>query len=294
MFLIVDFLNVAYRGFYAIRNLSNSKGEPTNAVYGFIQMMRKWVVDVKPTHLVIVYDGEPKRRLDLLPEYKSTRAPTPDLLIPQLAKLKEVIPFFGWPTILHDEEEADDLAAAIACAAAKSNFDVRIGSNDKDFLQILSPKIKVLRSTPKETILADEEWLKNRWGITPDQTVDFFALQGDHVDNIPGVPGVGEKTASELIQRFGSIDKILASVDQIKRPKLKASLSESGNVLKRNKELIAVNPISKLPPLEEFRLQRPQYESLLAALSELEFKTLLKVYTDESARSSESRQTMLF
>ncbi len=295
MFLIIDFLNVAYRSFYAIRELSTSKGVPTNAVYGFIQCMRRWMAEVKPSHLAIVFDAEtPQRRLDLLPEYKSTRPPTPESLIPQLARLSKLMPMLGWPTAFDSLEEADDLAAGIALKAANLGHEVRIGSNDKDFFQIVSPRIKVLRSTPKETVLADEAWVKARWGIDPLQMADFLSLQGDAVDNIPGAPGVGEKTAADLIQRFGSVEGVLASMDQITKPKLKESLQSHADALRRNLKLIRLNPDTRVPPLDDFRLKPPQYDLLLPELAELEFKGLLALYTKESEKTSDSRQAMLF
>ena len=295
MFLLVDFLNVAYHNFFAIKTLSNSKGVPTNAVYGFLQSIRRWRDELKPTHMAIVLDAEtPKRRLDLLPEYKAQRPPTPEGLPPQLEMLTKLFPLLGWPTAYHELEEADDLGAAIALKAAEQGHDVRIASNDKDFFQIVGPKIKVLRSTPKETVLADGAWVKERWGIEPSQVADFLALQGDAVDNISGVPGVGEKTASDLIQRFGDIEGILAAVDQITKPKLQASLRASGDVLRRNQKLIRLNFDVEFPPLEHFRLQPPQYGPLLKTLSELEFKSLHAFYTKESHQSSGPRQAVLF
>ena len=295
MFLIVDFLNVAYRSFFAIRELSNSKGLPTNAIYGFIQSVRKWKTELSPTHLAIVLDAEtPKRRLELLPEYKANRPEVPDRLPPQLKMLNELFPMLGWPSAYHPAEEADDLAAALALVAAKEGHDVRIASNDKDFFQIVGPKIKVLRSTPKETILADEEWVRNRWGIEPNQVADFLALLGDHVDNIPGVDGVGEKTASELIRRFGSIEKLLASLGEIQRPKIRTALADHTDAIRRNLNLIRLNPIQNIPPLDEFRVQTPRYESLLQALSELEFKSLFTLYKNENLGQAGLRQSVLF
>jgi len=295
MFLIVDFLNVAYRSFYAIRSLSNSKGCATNAVYGFIQSMRKWNQELKPTHMAIVLDGEtPARRLEILPQYKAQRPPMPDLLPPQLEKLAQLFPLFGWPTAHNPSEEADDLGASLAVLAAKEGHDVRIASNDKDFFQIVGPKIKVLRSTPKETVVADEEWVRKRWDIDSSQVVDFMALIGDSVDNIPGVKGVGEKTSGDLIRRFGSIDKLLASVDQIERPKLRDAIIAQREDILRNINLIRLDTALKTPQVQDFRLKEPQYESLLQALSELEFKSLHATYKSESLRASTPLQGMLF
>lgn len=295
MFLIIDFLNVAYRSFFAIQSLSNSRGEATNAIYGFLNATRRWIAELKPTHLAIVLDAEkPERRLALLPEYKAQRPPTPELLPEQLARLTKIFPLLGWPMAYDPQEEADDLGAALACLAAKEGNDVRIASNDKDFFQIVGPKIKILRSTPKETILVDAAWVHARWGIHPTQMIDFLALQGDAVDNIRGVPGVGEKTAMQLIQKFGSIEGVLQSLDQVERPKLRASLEASRDLLKRNQQLIRLHSDREIPPIEDFRLQPPRYESLLEELSKLEFKTLFAHYTKESRLAARPSQGELF
>ncbi len=296
MFLLVDFLNIAYRNFFAIKVLANSKGFPTNAVYGFLQSVRRWMEECKPTHMAIVLDAEtPKRRLELLPQYKANRPPTPQALPPQLEALNKLFPLLGWPTVYDPMEEADDLGASLALLAAQKGHEVWIASNDKDFFQIVGPHIKMLRSTPKKIELADEDWIKERWGIKPSQMVDFLALQGDSVDNIPGVAGVGEKTAVELIRRFGSVEKVLACLDKIERPKLCAALAESAKNLRRNLDLIRLNPVKNLPPLEHFCLQEPQYEPLLQMLSELEFKSLFMRYKDESQHTLKGpHQPMLF
>lgn len=295
MLLLVDFLNVAYRSFHAIKALSASDGTPTNAVYGFIQSVRHWLQTVKPTHLAIVFDAEtPQRRLEILPSYKANRPPTPEALISQLKILTELFPLLGWPTVLDPLHEADDLGAAIAVAAAAHGETVRIASNDKDFLQIIGPRIRLLRSTPRESVEVDEAWLEKRWGIQPHQVADFFALVGDSVDNIPGAPGVGEKTATELIRQFGSVENLLSHLDEVKRPRVRESLQTSVDAIRRNLKLITRCPVPNLPPVENFRLQPPRYEPLLAALSKMEFKNLYSRYDEERQRTSSGRQGLLF
>jgi len=295
MFLLVDFLNVAYRSFFAIRELSNSKGQPTNAIYGFIQSVRRWVDELKPTHVVILFDAEtPKRRLDLLPTYKANRPPTPDALRSQLKILTDMFPLLGWPTALDPSEEADDLGAAIALAAARDQHQVRIASNDKDFLQIVGPRIKMLRGASREIVISDEAWLWERWSIQPSQVADFLALVGDSADNIPGAPGVGEKTASELMRRFGSLENLLKRLDEVSRPRLRESLREHSGRVRRNLELIRLHPVSPLPPPDAFRLQPACYEPLLETLAAMEFKTLYARYDDERRKTLAAQQGSLF
>jgi DNA polymerase-1 len=295
MLLVVDFLNVAYRSFHAIRALSTSSGQPTNAVYGFIQSIHHWMNEVKATHMAIVFDAEtPQRRLEILPSYKANRPPTPEALISQLRILTDLFPLLGWPTALDPLHEADDLGAAIAVAAARDGETVRIASNDKDFLQIIGPRIHLLRSTPKEKVEVDEAWLEQRWGIRPSQVADFFALVGDSADNIPGAPGVGEKTAAELIHQFDSVENLLSRLAEVKRPRVRESLQASVEILRRNLRLITLCPVSDTPPLDKFRLQPPKYEPLLAALSKMEFKSLHARYEKESRETSSGRQGLLF
>jgi DNA polymerase I len=286
--LIVDFLNVAYRGFHAIPHLSNAKGIPTNAVYGFLQIVRKWIQDVKPTHLAILLDAEkPKRRTDLLPDYKAHRPPMPDLLPPQLETLEKLFPLLGWSVFMDPEEEADDLGGALAVKAAAEGFEVRIGSNDKDFLQIVDGRIKVLRSTPKETILVDSGWVQARWGIRPDQVADFLSLLGDSVDNIPGVPGIGEKTASQLIQKYGSIDELISQLETVQREKIRLALQEHSSNLRINQQVIRLNTLCKTPALDHFMIKPPKYDSLLGVLTDLNFKSMAATYRSLQEQSGE-------
>jgi DNA polymerase-1 len=295
MLLIIDFLNIAYRNFFALPALTNSKGRATHATYGVIQSIRRWVKEFRPTHLAIVLEGEtPQRRLELLPQYKANRPPTPELLISQLSDMENFFPLLGWPTVMHPTEEADDVGAALAVRAAREGLDVRIASNDKDFLQIVGPKISAVRGVSGNSEIANEEWLEKRWGITPGQVADFLALQGDASDNIPGVPRVGEKTALALIHRFGSVEKLLISLDQIEQPGLKKSLSEHRQQLERNLQIIRLDLAAATPELPHFLLQKPQFDLLIQELEEFEFKSLISEYKKAKEESSAMRQAELF
>ncbi|MDD2706687.1 MAG: 5'-3' exonuclease [Verrucomicrobiae bacterium] len=295
MLLLVDFLNVAYRSFHAIRELKTSDGRPTNAVYGFIQSVRRWNEELKPSHLAVVMDAEtPRRRLQLLADYKANRPPTPEALISQLKELTHLFPLLGWPVAYHPEHEADDLAAAIALEAAREGQEVRIASNDKDFFQILNPRIKVLRSTPKETVVVDQDWLREHWGLESCQVADYLALTGDASDNIPGVKGVGEKTALALIKQFGSVDELLRRCSEVEKPRIREQVAASEGCVRRNMELIRLCPVPDLPLFENFRLKPPQCQPLLAALAKLELKSLHARYEKEAQEASDGRQMYLF
>ncbi len=292
---MVDFLNVVFRSFFAIRALSNSQGVPTHAIHGFVQSVRRWIHELAPSRLAVVMDGrKPSRRTDLLPEYKAHRPPTPPELVQQLEIMNDLIPLLGWPVIRQDEEEADDVAASLAVATAAVGGTARILSNDKDLLQVVRPGIGVIRSSPRETLLVGEEWILERWGIRPDQIVDFLALQGDSVDNIPGVPGVGEKTATELIRHFGSLDALEAGLDSVKSARIRDSLRTHMVVARRNQQIIRLRTDAPLPPLDEFRLKEPDYERLLPRLSELELKGLLGFYQEQFEQQGKPRQGLLF
>lgn len=294
MLLVVDFLNLAYRSFHAIPRLTNAKGVPTNAVHGFLGSMNRWLTDLKATHVAIVMDGEPRRRLAVLPQYKAQRPPTPPDLVTQLELLTKLFGPLGWPVVRDEVEEADDLGAALALEAAKAGEEVRIASNDKDFLQVVGEKIKVLRGSAKETIVADEAWVRERWGFGPGQVADYLALLGDSVDNIPGVPGVGEKTAAELVRRFENLDRLAASLAEVERPSLRSALQEHLPVAFRNREMIRLKVESPVPPLGALCLRPPDYSALLPLLADLGLKTLHARYAKEQEAGSAPRQGMLF
>ncbi|MCC7518136.1 MAG: 5'-3' exonuclease [Verrucomicrobiae bacterium] len=294
MFLIVDFLNLAYRSFHAIPRLTSAKGAPTNAVHGFLNSVNRWLADLQAVRAAIVMDGEPRRRLALLPEYKAQRPPAPPELISQLETLAELFGPLGWPVLRDAEEEADDLGAALALRAAAANEDVRIASNDKDFLQVIGDRVKVLRGSAKETVTADDAWVRDRWGIAPSQVADYLALLGDSVDNIPGVPGVGEKTAAGLLQKFGDLDRLAGALDEVERPALRASLREHLPVAFRNRDLTRLKTDVSLPPLDAFRLRPPDYPVLLPLLANLDLKSLHARYAKEQEARAMPRQGLLF
>ncbi|NUN92385.1 MAG: 5'-3' exonuclease [Verrucomicrobiae bacterium] len=294
MLLVVDFLNLAYRSFHAIPRLTNARGIPTNAIHGFLNSVNRWLADLQPSRLAIVMDGEPKRRLARLPQYKANRPPTPPDLTVQLDRLTELFAPLGWPVLREAEEEADDLGAALALKASAAGEEARIASNDKDFLQVVGDRIKVLRGSAKETVTADAVWVRARWGIAPEQVADFLALLGDQVDNIPGVPGVGEKTASELLRRFGDLDRLAASVSEIERPALQKNLREHLSIAFRNRDLVRLKTDLPLPSLDDFGLRPPEDPSLLTLLADLDLKSLHARYAKEMAARSAPRQGMLF
>ena len=237
--LIVDGHAYAYRAFYAIRELRSPSGQPTNAIYGFVKMLGKMRATVKPTHWVVVWDGGLSAdRMAALPEYKAQRPEMPDDLRPQFEEIVGYLKAARIESFRRDGVEADDYIACLARHATAAGMSVVIASSDKDFMQLVSPQVGLLNPNDKsETIWTDEQ-VRAKTGVGPGQIVDWLALMGDTVDNIPGVPGVGPKTAADLLNRFGSVDALLGCLAEVKQEKLQASLRASVAAVQRNLKLV--------------------------------------------------------
>jgi DNA polymerase-1 len=212
---LIDGNSYIYRAFHAIRNLANSKGFPTNAVYGFTAMLMKIVREEKPDYLAVAFDSKgPTTRHEYFPQYKATRPPMPEGLVPQVPIIWDLVRAFRIPVLQQQGIEADDLLAAATREGLKHHLDVVLVSGDKDLLQLVSPHVSVL-DTMKEQRWTPEE-VEKRYGIGPGRLVEMMALMGDSIDNVPGVRGVGEKTALELVKQFGTLEKLFAHLDQVK------------------------------------------------------------------------------
>ncbi len=287
--LLVDAYSLIYRAFFAIRSLTGPEGQPVNAIYGFIKMLRKLLAEHRPTHCAVVFDlGPPQARLAALPSYKEQRPPTPPDLDAQLPAIRAVLAAMRLPVVESHGEEADDIIATLATRAAREGVEVLIASNDKDFAQLVGPGIRLLRpGTTQETVL-DADGVQARYGVRPDQIVDFLSLVGDSADNIPGVPGVGEKTAADLLRRYGSIDQLLARGSELPRAKLRDALAASADRLRANRALIALRTDLPLPvSLAELKVQPPDYAALTAELKRLGFKSLVAELEAEAGRSDD-------
>ena len=204
-------------------------------------MLKKMAADHAPSHHAAVFDlGAPQKRLALLPSYKAQRPPTPPTLETQLPAIREILQALCIPIVEIEGDEADDIIATLAVQAANTGRNVLIASSDKDFMQIVGPRIGLLRGDGKETVIVDPAGVKTRYGVTPGQMVDFLSLLGDSVDNIPGAPGVGEKTAAQLLQTYGTLENLLARASEIVKPKLRETLITSAERLQANRQLIAL------------------------------------------------------
>jgi len=237
--LIVDGHAYAYRAFHAIRVLRSPGGEPTNAIYGFVKMLAKMRASVAPTHLIVVWDGGlSAERTALLPEYKAQRPEMPDDLRPQLDGMVDYLQAAGVASYCGAGVEADDYIACLARRAAGVGMNVVIASADKDFMQLVSVRVGLLNPGDKSEAVWTDEQVRAKTGVEPSQIVDWLALMGDSVDNIPGVPGVGPKTAADLLRQFGSVEKLFARLDEVKSQKLRESLRGAESAVRRNREMV--------------------------------------------------------
>ncbi len=280
---IIDGNSYIFRAFFAIPPLSTSRGLPTNAVYGFTTMMKKVVEDYQPTHLVITFDTkEPTFRHKRYEEYKANRPEPPEELVPQFSWIQKVVEGYNLPSLRLPGYEADDLIGTLARQAREQGMEVVIISGDKDIFQLLSPGVTMI-DTMKDLVYSEEE-VRKKFGVDPDKITEVMGLMGDSSDNIPGVPGIGLKTATALIQEFGSIDKLLEKVDQVKRKKVQELLRTYEEQAKLSRELatIDVNVPVELD-LEAFAYREPDREALFEIFKELEFTKWLKDFSSESS-----------
>jgi DNA polymerase I len=288
-FLLVDAYSQIYRAFFAIRSLTGPEGQPVNAIYGFTKMLRKLLADYRPTHCAVVFDlGAPRKRLAVLPTYKEDRPPTPPDLEAQLSSIRDVLALLRVAIVEIDGEEADDIIATLANEARKKDLRVLIASSDKDFTQLVVPGIELLRPTSEQASVFDAAAVKARYGVRPDQMVDYLSLVGDSVDNISGVSGIGEKTAADLLQRYDSIENLLARVSELPRPKLRESLAAAHDKLQMNRDVIRLRTDVQLPvSITDLAMQTPNYEELTGALKRLGFKSLVAEVEKEAGQSGD-------
>ncbi len=283
---LIDGHSYVYRAYYAIRELSNSKGFPTNAIYGFTNMLLKIIREKKPDGIAVSFDSPvPTERHRIYEGYKAQRPETPGDLIEQIPYIRRMISAFNIKIFEVPGYEADDILGAIAKKASSEGMDVFIVTGDKDMLQLVGNKIKVY-DPMKDTVL-DEEFVKKKFGVGPERVTEFMALTGDAVDNIPGIKGVGEKTARELLSEFESLDAMLSNTDRIKKEKLRVLVSENADVVRLSKKLATLDTDVPIDiNTEEFRLREPEWSSLLSLFRELEFGSLMKLIPSGSLRKT--------
>lgn len=300
--LLVDGHYYAYRSFFAIRNLSNSKGEPNNAVFGFVKALRKMLADLQPDLVAVVWDaGLPERRMELLPSYKQQREETPGDLGVQFPVIEEAVAALGAHNVRLEGHEADDLIAAYAAAARQEEDEVVIATNDKDIYALVDASTRIYTTNKSDVgeskegyALLGETEVEAKWGVPPGLIPDVLALTGDAVDNIPGVEGVGPKTAAKLVREHGSVTAILGDTAAIKNEKLRAKVEAAAPRVRDNMELVRLDAGLPLPaPLGALRLA-PDPAAVAALAAKCEFRSLLAEYQKLAAQASRGSQGELF
>ncbi len=280
---LIDGTAFCYRAFYAVRALSTSDGRPTNAVYGFAIMLQALRERRRPPYLAVAFDvGKPTYRHRQFAAYKAQRKPMPEALIQQLPLIKRLLQTYRIPVFEQEGYEAEDVLATIAEQVADDETEVFLVTEDKDALQLVNAHIKVYNPHKADTVL-DAAAVQARYGVRPEQMVDLMALMGDQIDNIPGVPGIGEKTASELLQRFGTLERLYAHLDEVTPEARRKSLEAAHQQVELARELARINRRAPLRvTLDGLRVQEPDWRGLRAVFRELEFKRLLQALETEA------------
>lgn len=277
-FVVIDGNSVMHRAFYALPILSTAQGRYTNAVYGFTTMLLRLLEDVKPDHLVVAFDkGKFTFRNEAYDKYKAQRRATPAELREQFPLVQEVLRAFGIPISEREGYEADDLIGTLAVRAAAAGEEVLVVTGDRDALQLIGPRVKVMlmRRGLSEIDVYDAAVLQEKYGLTPAQIRDLKGLMGDASDNIPGVPGIGEKTALKLLHQFGTVENILAHLEEVGGAKLQEKLREHADLALLSKRLatIVCDVPGDFPPLDT--PLRPDWPKVRRLFEELEFRSLI-------------------
>jgi len=279
---LIDGHALAYRSYFAfIRNpLINSKGENTSAVFGFSSALLKIIRQHRPDYLAVVFDtSKPTFRHQMYAEYKSTRAKMPDPMREQIPRIHQVIEAMNIPMLEREGYEADDVMASLARRAEKKDMDVVLVTGDKDLLQLVNDRIKVLdpRRGGEDEVLYDEQGVRRRFGLEPGQIVDFMSLKGDASDNVPGVPGIGDKTAQKIIEEYGNLDSALQAAEQMDNKRVRKGLLEHAGQARLSRDLVRLKDGLKVDvSFQQLALGDFDTQRLVELFRELEFTSLLR------------------
>jgi len=273
---LIDGSAYIYRAFFALPPLNNSKGLQTNAVYGFTTTLMKIVREQKPDCLAVAFDEKgPTLRHEEFKEYKAQRPPMPDEMSAQIPYIHRMVEAFAIPAVKHPGYEADDLIGTLARQAEQTGYDVVIVTGDKDMFQLLTSHIRIF--DPVKNKWSGEAECRERFGVEPARVVEIMGLMGDSTDNIPGVKGIGEKTATKLIAQFGTIEELLRRVEEVTPPRTKSMLIEQAEQARLSRRLATIqvdSPVQFDP--STYRLREPHMDQMVELLRELEFTSLLK------------------
>ncbi|MXW00025.1 MAG: DNA polymerase I [Holophagales bacterium] len=279
---LIDGYSTIFRAFYAIRGLSTSTGEPTNAIYGFINILRKLLREEEPPLLGIALDvGRATVRTEAYAEYKANRAPMPEDLKAQMPAIRRAIEAFRIPILELERYEADDVIGTLGRKAQDAGYEVTIVSADKDLFQLVGDRVSLLHTGREKTY--DPALVEQDFGVPPGQVVDVLALVGDKVDNVPGVPGIGQKGAQTLIREYGNLQALLAAASELKRKAYREGLQEHADQALLSRELVTIHTDLDVPfEPEALKMESPDYEALADLCREFEFWSLLKELESES------------
>jgi DNA polymerase I len=273
---LIDGNNYMYRAFHAIRDLSNSKGFPTNAIYGFTTMLMKLLREWKPDYIVVVFDAKgPTFRHQAFDGYKATRKETPQALIPQIAPIKNIVRGFSIPVLEKQGIEADDVIGTLARKYASAGMRTIIVSGDKDLMQLVNHDVTMIDTMNNKTY--DMKAVRERFGVGPDKVAEILGLTGDTSDNIPGVPGVGPKGAQRLIEEFGSVEGVLENIDKLRNEKLRESMRKYSEQARMSRYLALIKTDVEVDfDLESARYSDPDVNALKELFKEFEFSSLIQ------------------
>ncbi|GMV90984.1 MAG: DNA polymerase I [Candidatus Hydrogenedentota bacterium] len=282
---LIDASAFAYRSFFAIRNLTNSKGQPTNAVYGFARILLKLLREHDPSHIAVVFDAPGKTfRDELYPEYKANREAMPEELSSQFPLIRDLVAAFNIPMFSQQGVEADDIMGTLAQRAAKENVETILVTGDKDMLQLVGGKTKVYDPSKGDNgAWYGTDEVRERFGCDPEHVIDALALMGDTADNVPGVRGIGPKTAKTLMEKYGSLESLYEHIDEIKG-KQREKLEADKETAWLSRELVTIKTDVDLPlGIEDCRRGEEDRAKLAEAFHALEFQSLLEEYLPDAA-----------
>ncbi|HBM91244.1 MAG TPA: DNA polymerase I, partial [Rhodospirillaceae bacterium] len=272
---LIDGSGYIFRAFHALPPMTRRDGTPVNAVYGFCNMLQKLLGELQAQRIAVIFDAARKTfRNDIYPDYKAHRPPPPEELIPQFPLIRDATRAFGVPALEVPNYEADDVIAAYARLGVEAGWQVRVVSADKDLMQLVSDQVELF-DPMKAKIMGIAE-VEAKFGVLPEKVVDVQALAGDSADNVPGVPGIGVKTAAQLILEYGSLEDLLARASEIKQPKRRQNLIDHADLARLSKKLVFLDDHAPIPmPLEEIFAEEDHQESLATFLAGQGFKSLL-------------------
>ncbi len=278
---LIDGSGFIFRAYYAMAysrqsGMTNPDGIEVGAVFGFTNMVLKMLRDYNAPNIAVIFDAARKNfRNDIYPEYKTNRDETPEDLIPQFPLIRDATRAFDIPALEVEGYEADDLIAAYARLALEASKKVVVVSSDKDMMQLVRPSVRML--DPMKGKWIDEAGVFEKFGVTPDKVIDVQALAGDSVDNVPGVPGIGVKTAAQLINEYGGLEELLARAEEIKQPKRREKLIAHAEDARVSKKLVTLDDYAPVPlPLEELKAHDPDKPELISFLEKHAFNSIIK------------------